>query len=234
MNKYLIGGAIAALIAGGAAFAQGQPAPQPGHPGGRAFMTQTENRADVAAHVQKMFARLDTNHDGFITKAEVDALEAQHADKLEKRAERFDPAKIFDRLDANHDGKVTEAEAEAAHHEHAVAKGGQPAIAKATGAGRMFARADANKDGILTRAEFDTAAAQMKAHMEQAGMHSGGFAGHMFEAADTNKDGKVSLAEAQAVALQHFDRADLNHDGKLTPQERQQAHQQFKAQHKPS
>jgi hypothetical protein len=74
----------------------------------------------------------------------------------------------------------------------------------------------------------------MKARMEKAGMHRGGFAGAMFDTADTNKDGKVSLAEAQAVALQHFDRADLNHDGKLTPQERQQVRQQLKAQRKPS
>ena len=230
MNKFLLGGAVAAMVVAGTAFAQGQPAAQPGRHGGHGTMTQTENRTDVAAHVQKLFARLDTNKDGFIAKAEVDALQAQRADKIEKRAERFDPAKAFARLDANKDGKVTQAEAEAAHHQRAEAKGGQPAVAHATGAGRLFARADTNKDGILTRAEFDAAAVQMKAHMEQAATHRGGFAGHMFEAADANKDGKVALAEAQAVALQHFDRADLNHDGKLTPQERQQ----FKAQHKPS
>jgi Ca2+-binding EF-hand superfamily protein len=197
-------------------------------------MMQTENRADVAGHAQKMFARLDANKDGFITKAEADALQAQRADKAEKRAEHFDPSKIFGRLDANKDGRITKAEAETAHSQRVVAKGGEPAVAHATGAGRLFDRADANKDGIVTRAEFDTAGSQMQAHMEKAGMHRGGFAGAMFETADSNKDGKVSLAEAQAVALQHFDRADLNHDGKLTPDERKQARQQFRAQHKPS
>ena len=57
------------------------------------------------------------------------------------------------------------------------------------------------------------------------GMGGMGFGGHLFEMADANKDGRVSLAEAQAAALEHFDRADLNHDGKLTPEERQQARQ---------
>jgi Ca2+-binding EF-hand superfamily protein len=234
MNKFLLGGAVAAMVMAGAALAQGQPAAKAGQPGPRGFMTQTENRTDVPGHVQKMFARLDANKDGFITKTEVEALQAQRADKAEKRAEHFDPSKIFARLDANKDGKITKAEAEAAHSQRVVAKGGQPAVAQATGAGRLFDRADANKDGVVTRAEFDAAGAQMKARMEQAGMHRGGFAGALFETADTNKDGKVSLAEAQAVALQHFDRADLNHDGKLTPEERKQVRQQIKAQHKPS
>jgi hypothetical protein len=54
----------------------------------------------------------------------------------------------------------------------------------------------------------------------------------MFETMDTNKDGRVSQAEAQAVALQHFDRADLNHDGQLTPQERQQSRQLLRGQRK--
>jgi Ca2+-binding EF-hand superfamily protein len=231
MNKFLLGGAVVTIVAASAAIAQTQPAAKAMPPHG--YMMQTENRADVAAHVQKMFARLDTNKDGFITKAEVDALQAQHADKIEKRTEHFDPAKIFDRLDANHDGKVTRAEAEAAHSERVAAKDGQPAVAHATGAGHLFDRADANKDGVITRAEFDAAGAQMKAHMEKAGMHHA-FAGGMFDTADTNKDGKISLAEAQAVALQHFDRADLNHDGKLTPEERHQLHQQLRAQHQPS
>lgn len=230
MNKLLLGGAVAAMIAAGAAFAQaGQPALQPG-PHGRMMMT--ENRADVAARVQKMFARLDTDRDGFVSKAEMDAFHQQRADRMEKRAERFDPSKMFDRLDANHDGKITQAEAEAAHSQRLAARGGQPA-AHAAGAGHMFDMADTNKDGVVTRAEFDAAAAQMKAHMQRAGMPHG-LGGQLFATADANKDGKVSLAEAQALALQHFDRMDLNHDGKLSPEERQQARQQFRAQHKPS
>ena len=205
--------------------AQAAPAGKPGvH--GRAM--QTEARTDVAANVGKMFARLDTNHDGFITKAEVDALEAQRAQKLEKRAEGFKPDKIFDRVDANHDGKITVAEEQAAHNARPRPRARRPPRRTRPAFTGLFARADANKDGAVTRAEFDAVGNQLRAHMEKAGERHG-FAGNMFETADSNKDGKVALAEVQAVALQHFDRADLNHDGKLTPDERKQARQQLKA-----
>jgi Ca2+-binding EF-hand superfamily protein len=231
MKRFLLGGVAAVAIAS-AAFAQ--PAPKPGQPGQRAgHMTKTETRAEVPAQVQRMFAKLDTNRDGFVTKAEVDASQAEHAAKAEKRAQRFDPGKFFDRLDSNRDGKITQAEADAARDARAVTKGGKPASAHATVFGGLFARTDTNKDGVITRAEFDAAAAEMHAKMEKAGMHRG-LGGRMFEMADANKDGRVSLAEAQQVALQHFDRADLNHDGQLTPQERQQSREQLRAQRKPS
>src|SRR5260221_10470566 len=187
MNKFLMGGAAAAaLIVGSVAFAQ--PAPQPGQPGARqGKMMKTEARADVQAHVQRMFARLDANHDGFITKDEVDAAQSQFAAKEQKRADNFDGAKIFGRLDANHDGKITQAEYEPAHSQRVAARGGQPATAKASAVGGLFARADTNKDGVITRAEFDTLAGQMHARMEKAGMHRG-FGGKMFDTADVNKD----------------------------------------------
>ena len=229
MSKTLLGGAAALAIAvGSAAFAQPtapvQPAPHPGH------MMQTETRADAAIKVQQHFAKLDTNHDGFVTKDEVEA----RAAKKEQRAENhpnFDPAKMFDRLDANHDGQITRAEAEAAHSARMTSKDGRPAEAHAAAYGKLFERADTNRDGVITRAEFETAAAQMHARMDQAGMHHG-FEGKMFEKADANKDGRVSLAEAQQLALAHFDKADANHDGKVTPEERQQLHQQMRTQHK--
>jgi Ca2+-binding EF-hand superfamily protein len=257
MTTYLIGGAIAAMVAVSTAFAQVQPAPPPGQPipqagqpawqhGQRApgYMMRTEDRAEVAAHVQKMFARLDANRDGFITKSEADAEQAQRserfqqrqerrAQKMEKRGKGRDQAAMFDRIDANHDGKITQAEADAAQQAHEQAMGGKPAHAHAVAIGGLFARADTNKDGVVSRAEFDTLASQWHGRFERAGMHRG-FAGRMFDTADTNKDGRVSLAEAQAVALQHFDRADLNHDGKLTPEERQQVRQQFRAERRPS
>ena len=117
-----------------------------------------------------MFGRLDTNHDGFVTKAEIDALEAQRAAKIEQRAQRFDPDKIFAQIDADHDGKITTAEAAAARNARAQAKGRQPAKAQATGFSGLFARADGNKDGAVTRAEFDSMGAQLKNRMEKAGM----------------------------------------------------------------
>lgn len=230
MKKILVSAAIAGLLAGSAALAQ---TAAPGTPGQRGHAMQTETRADVQTHIQRLFARLDTNHDGFVSKAEADAVQAARAEKAEQRAQRFDPEKIFARLDLNHDGKITAAEAQAAHNQRVEAKGGKPAEAHAAAFGGLFARADTNKDGVITRTEFDAMGAQLKARMEHAGMR-GGFAGRMFETADVNKDGRVSVAEAQQIALQHFDRADLNHDGKVTPEERQQVRQQMRAQHKPS
>jgi Ca2+-binding EF-hand superfamily protein len=233
MKSYLFTAvAAAAIVAAGSAFGQG--AQQPASHAPRAAKTmKTEARADVQAQVQRMFARLDTDHDGNITKAEAEAMQTQVAAKVEKRAKRFDSGKIFDRLDTNHDGSVTQAEAEAVRNARVAAKGAKPAQAHGAAFAGLFARADTNKDGKIARAEFDAFAAQMQARMEKAAMHRG-FGGRLFEVADTNKDGRVSLAEAQAIALQHFDRADLNHDGQLTPQERQQARQQMRAQHKPS
>jgi len=227
MKTILLGGAAAlAFVAGSAAFAQAAAPVQPAR--GEHRMMQTEARTEIPAHVAKMFARLDANRDGFITQAEVDAMQAQHAakqeERSEKRAARFDPAKIFDRLDANKDGKVTRAEAEAAHSARVAAKGSQPAEAHATAFGHLFERADANHDGVSTRAEFAAVPRPEHAGMRQAGMHHG-FGGRLLESADVNKDGRASLAEVQQMALQHFDRADLNHDGKLTPDERRQSHQ---------
>src|SRR5690349_4362392 len=146
MNKILLGGAAAAaLMAGSVALAQAAPpvpAPAPAvHSGRHSHMMRMSTRADVQAHVAKMFAKLDLNHDG----------------------------------------QVTMAEAEAAHGQHAQANDAQPTMHHRAGFSHLFARADTNKDGVVTRAEFDAASAQMKAHMQHAGMARGGMAGHMFE-----------------------------------------------------
>ena len=232
MNKFLLAGGAAAALAAGAAFAQTAPA-APAQPAKHARVMKSETRADVQAGVGKMFARLDTNHDGFVDKDEIAAVQAKRQQRMEQRAQRFDPSKIFAKLDLNHDGKITTAEVEAARNQRIQAKGGQPAKDHAAGFTGLFARADTNKDGVITQAEFTTMGAQIHTRMEQAALTRGP-AAHMLDSADTNKDGKVSLAEAQQLALSHFDRMDLNHDGTITPAERQQARKQFHAQRKPS
>jgi len=211
----------AALFATGAAVAQTAAPVQPAPP---VRVAKNITRAEVQARVARQFARLDVNRDGFITQSEITAAGAQSEQKAAQRAQMFNPDAIFDRLDLNHDGKITQAEAEAAHSQHVRTTGGQPAVAHAAAFGGLFARADANHDGVITRAEFDAVGAQLRAHMEHAGLHRG-FGARLLTMADLNKDGRVSLADAQAAALQHFDQADLNHDGVLTPEERQQARQ---------
>lgn len=231
MKKYLICGAVAALVlGGGAAFAEAaKPAKTPAP---RAHAAHTPTRAEVQSHLATMFAKLDTNRDGAISKDELSAMEMKRDQKFEQRAQRFDPAKMFDRIDLNHDGKITTAEAEAAHSQQAKAKDGQPAKAHAAAFSGLFARADTNKDGVITKAEFDTMGQQIKARIEKAGARRDGMATRMFTTADANKDGRVSLAEMQTSALAHFDRVDANHDGKISPDERKAMRQQRKGQPK--
>lgn len=236
MNKYLLGGAVAAILAGGTALAATTETPttgtlaKPAQTARHVRAAQTVTRAEVQARMAAAFAKLDTNHDGFISKDELSTIEAQRQQKAQQRAQAFDPSKIFDRMDANHDGKITVAEVNALRAKRAQAKGAQAAPAQSTGFKGLMAVADTNKDGVLTRAEFETMGQQLKGRMEKASVARGGMATRMFDMEDTNKDGKVTLAEMQQAALGRFDRVDLNHDGTITPQERQQAAQMFKAQ----
>jgi Ca2+-binding EF-hand superfamily protein len=234
MKKLFVGGiASAAVFASAAALAQSAApaAPAPGNHRAHGYLARNENRADVSKHVEKMFARFDLDHDGFVTKDEVASAEAAFDARQRQQAPKR-AAKLFDRLDTNHDGQVTLAEVEAAHAARYAARDRQ-ANSKRRVHSRLFDRADANKDGVVTRAEFDAATANGGLHFRQASMHRG-FGGPAFGTADVNKDGRVSLAEAQQLALQHFDATDLNHDGVLTPEERRQARQVTRAHHRRS
>ncbi|MDL2340073.1 MAG: EF-hand domain-containing protein [Pseudomonadota bacterium] len=224
MYKLLIGGAAAAFVALAPATA-GTVQPHPDDH--QAMMNKTETRAEVQAHISQMFAKLDANKDGYISTAEMDAMQAKQAgrmeQKMEQRAAHFDPAKMFAHLDTNKDGKLTKAEVEAARAARKGATNGH-------GADRLFAHADTNKDGVITLAELQALPKPSfdKAKIEQR-MEG---RGHMLGQADLNKDGKVSLAEAQQAALAQFDRVDTNHDGKITPEERKAAFAAMHAQHK--
>jgi Ca2+-binding EF-hand superfamily protein len=231
MNRLLIGGAVAALvIAIAPAVAQPAPPPPPGVaqgtapapvPAPRMHMKMMSDRVmtrdEVVQHVRKLFARLDANKDGFLTKDEVDAMHqkmmsmhgAMEGRPGEHGFRHPDRAAMFDRLDANHDGSISRQEFMAA----------QPQLEHRV---MIFRNGPDGRPGEPG----------MKMHMR--GMHMGGFGGHMFEMADANHDGRVSMQEAEAAALAHFDRADLNHDGKLTPDERRQAHQLMHGERRPS
>ena len=243
-KPFLIGGAIAALaVASVAVAAQTAPpagvapgtapppliapvAPMPpGAPHVRVMFNSDHDmtRAEVADHVGKMFAKLDTNHDGFITKDEVEAIHAKMMAAMDKGGDiqkrmaehgvlMGDRGAVFDRLDTNHDGNISRQEFTAGKpqvrtEQVIVMRDGAPG---APGAHPPME----GRDG-------------MRMHMRHmGGMGMGiGMGAHLLEMADANHDGRVSLAEAQAAALAHFDKADLNHDGKITPDERQQGRQ---------
>jgi Ca2+-binding EF-hand superfamily protein len=217
MLKLLIGVAAVALAGASSTAAQPSlPAPtsstQPGIPssaptGERVHMRMIGDRVmtrdEVVAHVQKLFARLDTNRDGFITREEAAAAAKVRMHRRLATADRPMPDReaMFARLDTNKDGMISRDE-------------------------YMSARPEIRQQRIVVRNQGGPRAAGEAMH----DMRHQGMMGHLFEMADTDRDGRVSLVEATNAAAHHFDQMDLNRDGKITPEERHQAHQQMRAQ----
>ena len=106
--------------------------------------TRTETRADAEAFAMALHARLDLNHDGYVTLDEID----QWAKRQTGATGRTDPGaegvvrQFFDRGDSNHDGRLSLAEALA-------------------GTDRTFAEMDTNHDGRVTPDERRAAMMRM-------------------------------------------------------------------------
>ena len=184
MKTLLLGTAAAAAILGtGAAFAQTAPVAPTAPQTIRIHVAKPETRADMQAHVAKMFARLDTNHDGFVTREEAQAMHAQIEAKMQQRmAQRAqnagaDRSKAFDRIDANHDGMISRDEFASAPRPQGMMMrmaGMHPGLG-----GQMFDMVDLNKDGRVSLAEAQQAALQH------------------FDRADLNHDGVLTPEERQ-------------------------------------
>ncbi len=222
MCKFLIGVAVAALAVPVApALAQPAPPPPPSAPQVQIMRaergaTRVQTRDDVVRHVRELFARLDGNRDGFISRDEADSGSQamgggdRRKDFAERLAQRDGPmpdrGAAFERLDTNRDGMISRQEFMSA----------QPRIERRT---------------IVMR-EAPGGGADGPAKMHMKGM--GGLHGRLFDMADSNRDGRVSLQEATSAALRHFDMADANHDGQLTPDERMQMHQRIRIERHPA
>ena len=192
---------LAALIA--AQPAASAPPPPPSRPLVARGAVQT--RAEVGAQVQTLFARLDVNRDGFVTRDEARggraALGPDRADRRNRRADVRGPERgqqgrmsAFDRLDTDRNGVLSRDEF-------------------VRGADRRADRGAARLDRGGLRGD-------------RGGMS---LAGRMFDLADANRDGRVSMQEATIAAYQRFDTADLNRDGQLTREERRQSRQRLRA-----
>ncbi|GAA3997184.1 hypothetical protein [Sphingomonas humi] len=161
-------------------------------------------------------------------------------DGVTTRAEAVERARtMFSRVDANRDGFITMDEARAMRGQMMQRGGGgeRMGMGQNRGAdrGMMFDRLDANRDNVISRDEWARAEAmrgERRAEGPRGGMRGdrmamrGRMGGGMLRQADTNNDQRVSLAEAQAAAVQRFDRVDTNRDGRITQDERQKARQQ--------
>lgn len=127
---------VRTLIAAGALLAVAAPAlAQTGAPTGQASAGMTLQQFQ-AANGDKMFARLDVNKDGKISREEFAAFREQNgkvdaaASKAGKRGQR-----MFERFDADKDGSLSRAEADKV-------------------LAWRFKRMDANNDGVLTLEEL--------------------------------------------------------------------------------
>jgi Ca2+-binding EF-hand superfamily protein len=223
MTKFLLSGAAAAaIVAIAPATAQPAPPTPPGVAQGTAPQVQTmrmpmraQTRDGVVRHVREMFARLDTNRDGFVTRQESDAAKQGMAgDRRVRLAQRLanrgprDRGAAFDRLDTNKDGMISRQEFLAA----------KPQVQT-----RVFTMR--HGEGPV-----EVGGAPGQPRVRGMRMHGMGMRGRMFETADANRDGRVTLQEMTNAALQHFDKADTNHDGRISPEERMQRRQRVRVQ----
>lgn len=151
---------------------------------------QPMTRAQLQQKLDEKFAKIDTNKDGAITKAESDAhREAMKKEWAAKRAERHNER--FTAMDTDKDGQISKAEFDAAHAARAEkwgdGKRGDRKIMRGHHMGNgemrgdMFAKLDANSDGKVTKAEFTAKPLEM------------------FGKADANKDGTVTPEERKAA-----------------------------------
>jgi Ca2+-binding EF-hand superfamily protein len=151
--------ASAALAVAAAATAQQQPAAKP------------VSRADYTAKLDRTFQAVDTNKDGFLSAAEVQAQTAKDVDQV-RGAIQARARNAFNQLDTNKDGQLSFAE-------YAAQLTGIKA--KETPQ-QMIQSLDTNRDGKLSAAEFR--ASKLAA----------------FDRADLNHDGTVTPDEERAAA----------------------------------
>ena len=147
------------VVIGSAAAAQNAPKPV--------------SRTDYVKNLDNNFARIDTNHDGSISAAEL-ATEQQRELVLAKNALQQQAQARFKQLDTNKDGQLSPAEFAAL----------APTIRTSQTPQQALQALDSNHDGKLSAEEFR--APQVA----------------KFNKADANHDGTVTPAEAKAAAGQ--------------------------------
>ena len=128
MFKRLLTGAALCVVAATAAHAQ-------------AAGQKTPVRTEIVKQLDESFNRVDTNHDGFLSRAEIAAAETK---LLQQKQVELDAKarEEFNRLDTDKNGQLSFAEFKASLK------------LRSSGPDEAIARLDANKDGKVSAAEF--------------------------------------------------------------------------------
>jgi Ca2+-binding EF-hand superfamily protein len=157
MKSLAIAAAAAAVLVASAAAAQNAPKPV--------------SRTDYVKNLDNRFAQVDSNHDGFLSAAELATLQQRELNQAKNMLQQQAQAR-FKQLDTNKDGQLSPAEFAAI----------APAIRTSETPQQALQALDSNHDGKLSAEEFR--APQVA----------------KFNKADANHDGTVTPAEAQAAA----------------------------------
>jgi EF hand len=177
-----------------------------------------------------MFDRLDSNRDGFLSRAELEPL------GIVSPATRIESATAaFDRLDTNRDGFLSPGEA----GDHLAPVPGYSFAGFDTNRDGFLSRSEAmphlqwlhnrqasptldaydtNRDGFLSRAEAEPLMGITR-YSDGRWTIVGPAAGGSFDRLDVDRDGFLSRTEAASMAPGMFDRYDTNRDGFLSRSE---------------
>ena len=129
------------------------------------------SRADFISKIDASFNALDTNHDGFLSAAEVQAAQAKELQQLQA-ARTAKLQSEFKRLDTNHDGQLS-------YQEFAPIAG---TVKSNETPQQALQKLDSNRDGKVSAAEFRASKLPL------------------FEKLDLNHDGIVTVDEARKAA----------------------------------
>ncbi len=200
---------------------------------GVAFAQMEDSRASLGMGQERMgsrfFAEYDLNHDGRITRDEMNKALAQRFASTAKGGamtlDQFESGRLanfrqavgraFRRADWNGDGKMSLDEYMASERSYfesldrqgagTIACGGSGRSGRRGSRTQFCADNDLNRDGQVARAEFDKAAAQRFAAAAKGSKMLGG-----------EQFFQIALGRFKASNARYFQRLDANHDGKLS------------------
>lgn len=159
LHRLVLAGTALTMFAGAPALAQAAQGQAP----------QPITRAQVSQQLDTEFKDLDANHDGKLSKAEVQGAMTRRAAEAQTEV-NAQLKTVFDKIDTNHNGQISLAEFEAQQKISV-----DPAKVDA-----RIQQLDTNKDGMVSADEYRNGTLSE------------------FDRADTNHDGVVSPAEAGA------------------------------------